>query len=168
MAIVSSCTSTVPARTSLVSLRPANSSYRVRAPSCREGYGALLWRSPRASARCRHFLVVRAAVITAQACPPSIAGAALSFTTPRSGARHAPLPLYDDGAEREKLMSVARVSEVTASSRSSFQDAVEQGVSRKPPEHRRGARAGAEGASRRWENRLLPRVTLKVTLIVTD
>ena len=67
-------------------------------------------------------------------------------------------------------MSVARVSEVTASSRSSFQDAVEQGVSRAIASHR-----NIEGALVQEQKVLVEdgkiacyRVTLKVTFIITD
>jgi hypothetical protein len=37
---------------------------------------------------------------------------------------------YDRRKERETAMPIARISEVTASSRHSFQDAIEQGVTR--------------------------------------
>ena len=67
-------------------------------------------------------------------------------------------------------MSIARLSEVTASSRHSFQDAIEQGVSRAIANHRNIHAVVVQEQKVLIEDRKIAgyRVTLKVVLSVTD
>jgi flavin-binding protein dodecin len=67
-------------------------------------------------------------------------------------------------------MSIARVSEVTASSRDSFQDAIEQGVTRAIASHRNLDSVVVQEQKVLIEDRRIAcyRVTLKVVLTVTD
>ena len=67
-------------------------------------------------------------------------------------------------------MPIARVSEVTASSRHSFQDAIEQGVTRAIATHRNVEGLVVQEQKVLIEERKIAchRVTLKIVLCVTD